>query len=78
MSDKKYRRMLFDIVSTMSEFDGGLNQESVDDIQYELNQVYEDSETLSTLKMILESDKDTTTKLTEITILIKAHQLNLL
>ena len=78
MSDKKYRRMLFDIVSTMSEFEGGLNHGTVDDIQYELNQVYEDSETLSTLKMILESDKDTTTKLTEITILIKAHQLNLL
>lgn len=78
MSNRKYRRMVFDIVSTMSEFDGGLNQESVDDIQYELNQVYEDSETLSTLKMILESDKDTTTKLTEITMLIKAHQLNLL
>lgn len=79
MSEKNYRKVLLDCVSTISEYDGGMNKESIPDLHNEINRVYEESEILGMIKEVLENDNiDSIGQYARIYSLIQGYQLELL
>lgn len=79
MSEKNYRKVLLDCVSTIAEYDGGMNKESIPDLHEEINRVYEETEILGMIKDILNNDDiDSIGQYARIYSVVQGYQLDLL